>query len=582
MSQTNENHPMNETEARELTERVIHETQEAHVLASLYGYGEKLPRLGDWTVNRRGVYTCEVNAVGAVKIVTACRVPVVISKLIEDAENGVHGVELAFLQGGGWRFTECRRSDIADKSKIIGLSDRGLPVTSDSSKYLVRYLDGFLADNADFIARKKVISRLGWIGGRFIPYCQEPVLCDSCHVKGLVSCCGSFEEWQRLVKRLIDRNSHLRLFLSASFASALLEPLGLQNFLVHLWGRTGSGKSVALMLAASVWGDPEGKLFGTMNGTLNYLQSQASMLRNIPLFLDELQTIRETSGNYDKLIMQLGVGVGRGRANRAGLAKKTVEWRNVALCTGEEPLIRPDSGGGAVNRVLQICVDDLEGDLIPDGGEVVRTVRRHYGEAGRRFIDALLDEEGRMDSKITDGMKQMFEEYLDEIMREVPTSGKQGAILAAVLTADTLADVAVYNTGERLRLSDVKEFAASADEISKPIRAMEYVRNMISIHVNDFVGTFKDEKTGQYIEGYGHQPSGRVYGKLTEETATVNRQVILEWLNEGGFSFDSVKKVWAERGFLQKNSQGRFTCHPPYGMTGTFLRLNLRTDDQLR
>ena len=243
-------------------------------------------------------------------------------------------------------------------------------------------------------------------------------------------------------------NRYLRTFLSASFASVLLEPLGLQNFIVHLWGRTGAGKSVALMLAASVWGDPEGRLFGTMNGTLNYFQSQASMMRNIPLFLDELQTVRESLGNYDKLIMQLGVGVGRGRANRSGEAKEAVVWRNAALCTGEEPLIKPNSGAGAVNRVLQICVDELESDLIADCASAVSILRSNYGHAGARFVQSLQEEDGRLSGKIVDMMRENFAEYHQNILRATPTSGKQAAILAAILTADDIAEITVYQSEE--------------------------------------------------------------------------------------------------------------------------------------
>ena len=142
--------------------------------------------------------------------------------------------------------------------------------------------------------------------------------------------------------------------------------------MVHLWGKTGAGKSAALMVAASVWGNPDGKLFGTMNGTLNFFQSQASMLRNIPLFLDELQTVRESDGNYDKLIMQLGVGVGRGRADRTGAAKRTVQWRNGTLCTGEEPIIRPNSGGGTVNRLLYRMVSGFDRQAVARAGRVLR------------------------------------------------------------------------------------------------------------------------------------------------------------------------------------------------------------------
>ena len=97
------------------------------------------------------------------KVLSACRVPVVISALIEDVETGEQGVQLAFRVQGMWQFIECRRSDIADKSRIVALVDKGLPVTSESARYLVRYLDGFLYDNIDYIAKKAVISRLGWL-----------------------------------------------------------------------------------------------------------------------------------------------------------------------------------------------------------------------------------------------------------------------------------------------------------------------------------------------------------------------------------------------------------------------------------
>ena len=506
------------------------------------------------------------------KVLSACRVPVVISALIEDVETGEQGVQLAFRVQGMWQFIECRRSDIADKSRIVALVDKGLPVTSESARYLVRYLDGFLYDNIDYIAKKAVISRLGWLRGKFVPYCSQPRLSENCPVRGLVTSDGKWEEWQTLVRGLVRGNRYLRTFLSASFASVLLEPLGLQNFIVHLWGRTGAGKSVALMLAASVWGDPEGRLFGTMNGTLNYFQSQASMMRNIPLFLDELQTVRESLGNYDKLIMQLGVGVGRGRANRSGEAKEAVVWRNAALCTGEEPLIKPNSGAGAVNRVLQICVDELESDLIADCASAVSILRSNYGHAGARFVQSLQEEDGRLSGKIVDMMRENFAEYHQNILRATPTSGKQAAILAAILTADDIAEITVYQSEECLRVSDVTGFVSSQDEISKSQRAMEYIRNMISIHVNDFKGFFKNEK-GEYVDEWGHEPSGKVFGKLTERTAIVNKHILMEWLEEGGYSFDSVKKQWADAGFLIKNSQGRYLAQPPKGMTGSFIKL---------
>ena len=210
-----------------LTERTLREMKQAHVLCSLYGYDVTLPELGGWTVDHSGVYICETNAMGNAKVVTACRVPVVISALFEDVEKGDQGVELAFYVNKSWQFLTCKRSDIADRHRIVALADKGLPVTSESSRPLVRYLNDFLYDNIDFIAKNKVISRLGWYRERFVPYCEQPRLSDGCEARGLLRSEGSFEKWQTCVKRLIQRSPQMRTFLSSSFASVLLEPLRL-------------------------------------------------------------------------------------------------------------------------------------------------------------------------------------------------------------------------------------------------------------------------------------------------------------------------------------------------------------------
>ena len=82
-----------------------------------------------------------------------------------------------------------------------------------------------------------------------------------------------------------------KIILAASFASVLLEPLGCLPFFVHLWGvDSGTGKTVALMVAASVWGDPAiGNYVKTFDGTVVGLEKTAAFLNELPLCLDELQ-----------------------------------------------------------------------------------------------------------------------------------------------------------------------------------------------------------------------------------------------------------------------------------------------------
>lgn len=563
-------------------ERAAEEMEGSVDLETVNGAGGTALDYGEWCVNEHGVYCTEISRDGEVKTVTASPVPVVITKLICDAEEQSEGVELAFQIRGGWHTVTCSRSEIADKSKIIRLADAGLLVTSESAKYLVRYLNDLLARNMDVLPCERVIHRFGWYEGQFIPYSESVTLAKNPRLTGMVAQSGDFEVWRAHIGSLIQDNVPLRLFLAASFASVLIEPLEVQNFLVHLWGRTGVGKSVALIVAASVWGNPNGGLFGTMNGTLNFLQSQAALLRNLPLCLDELQTIRDNAENYDKFIMQLGVGVGRGRADREGKAKKTVEWKNAVLCTGEEPLLKPNSGGGAVNRVLQICVDNADGMgeiFLPNAAETVRVVNAHYGTAGKRFIASLLNEDGECNQETVAALKSRYNALLADLQerfRENPTSGKQAAILALLLTTDEWVNRTVYQIDKPLTAEDVLPFAATAEDISKSSRAREYILNQIAIHQNDFYGEYKNLNTGEVVEEWGHQPTGRIYGKLTEGYAYCNKQVLTEWLDDGGYSFDAVKKDWADSGFLIRNAAGRFNCNCPKGMTGTFVKLHLQ------
>ena len=104
------------------------------------------------------------------------------------------------------------------------------------------------------------------------------------------------------------------MMMAASFASPIIEKVNALPFVFHLWGGTGSGKSVALMAAMSVWGNPSmGKMVRTMNMTSNSMLSTAAFLKNIPFAGDELQTIKSKWDNYDKLIMCITEGVDRGR-----------------------------------------------------------------------------------------------------------------------------------------------------------------------------------------------------------------------------------------------------------------------------
>ena len=89
----------------------------------------------------------------------------------------------------------------------------------------------------------------------------------------------------------------LKFLLAASFASVLVHLLGGLPFFVDLWGETEGGKTVSLMVAASVWANPDGNAYiGDFKTTDVALEAKADMLNHLPMFLDDTSKVSKKSG----------------------------------------------------------------------------------------------------------------------------------------------------------------------------------------------------------------------------------------------------------------------------------------------
>ena len=77
-------------------------------------------------------------------------------------------------------------------------------------------------------------------------------------------------------------------------------------------------------------------------------------MNSIPVAFDELQIIKDKFESYDSLIMQLTEGIDRSRGKSYGGVETQGTWQNVFFFSGEEPIIKENSGGGVKNRVMEI------------------------------------------------------------------------------------------------------------------------------------------------------------------------------------------------------------------------------------
>lgn len=477
---------------------------------------------GEWMVDSSGVYH-EVMVKNQPQTVHITSTPIVPVAYLENLDQGVHKVELHYILNGKQRTIVCEREVIANKNKIISLANYGIDVTSGTASELVRYLAEIGRLNQNSMVHHTSVSHVGWVGDDFVPY-NESIkfdgLAENRSLYGAISQMGDGNAWVDFMKPL-RKNLYLRLMMAASFASPLIERVNGLPFVFHLWGETGKGKTVALMIAMSIWGDPSsGKLTRTMNMTNASMMSTAAFLYNLPFAGDELQTIKEAHASYDKLIMQITEGIERGRMQyNQNLPVR--HWKCAFLFTGEERCTNDKSGGGTQNRVFEVEFRDT---VVDDGASAVRFISKNHGHAGRKFIQHI--------SK-RDIMRE-YDSIVDAVRKSCDTTDKQAATAGLILLADKLACECIFTDDVPLSVNDIAGFVKTNDEVVVSKRAYDYIIDWVTVNDNRF-------HADQYGEFWGSKQGNSVF---------IIDSVLTSALESAGFSFDSVKKDWASDGLL--------------------------------
>ena len=494
---------------------------------------------GEWTTDDNGVYREVQTANGGVRTEYASHIPIIPIERLENRET--HKTSITLLYGNALnKRRTVEKSVISNSRLIVSLSDYGVDVTSESAKHLVNYLNTVINLNRNTIPKQEAVSRLGWFDTEFIPYDGNAVLDNADTATDLINAvteqAGTLEEWVDYIRPLRENNLYFRLVLAASFASVLAEKVNALPFFVHLWGGTGSGKTVALMAAASVWGNPkQGKYLLTLNMTANALMEISAMLYNLPLIGDELQTIKnEYNTSYDKIVMQLTEGISRGRMNSSLKMQEQKAWKNVFITNGEEPITQFNSGGGAVNRVIELeCLEKL----IPNGNETVNFIRSHYGVAGRKFIE-------HIKAKPLEQLQEKFSTCFNMLMQLTDTTDKQALAMALLFVADGYADECIFHSKE-MDIKQVAEMLKTNAQVDVAERAYRTIIDTIAENSDKF-DTERD--SDRVFSAYWGR---KYYNGDVKIIKTVLDRLLKEKCST---SFDTVKQKWADKGYLNRGT----------------------------
>lgn len=477
---------------------------------------------GNWKADEYGI---TIDTPYGEKI--ACPHPIMPVLRLVNIDTGVEKLQLVYRKGKQWRNIIVDRKTIASNNSIISLADFGVGVTSENSKLLVQYLHDIENLNYDLITEKNSVSRLGWIDGAgFSPYVEDLVfdgeLCfkaffDSVQEK------GDLGEWLLLANKVRKDSTYARIILAASFASVLVQPLGCLPFFVHLWGGTETGKTVGLMLAASVWANPEmGKYIHTFNSTNVGREKSAGFVNSLPLIFDELQIIADKK-SFDNEIYMLSEGIGRSRGAKTGGVQRLETWRNCMITSGEMPITTISSGGGAVNRIIEI---ECQERIFKEPHDVANTIRKNYGFAGKIFVEQL-QKNGNLQYA-----ERLFKEFYSQAIGKDATE-KQSMAAALILTADTLATEWIFEDHMALTIDEISEFLQSKATVSPHQRAYEYLCEYVVVNKNKFCGRSEYDEVWGAFEGNFVYIARNIFNMICSKE-NFNPQALLSWLKKNG------------------------------------------------
>jgi uncharacterized protein (DUF927 family) len=459
-----------------------------------------------------------------------CRHPIMPVQRLVNIDNGEERLKIAYKKGRGWRYLIAEKASIASSNSILQLAANGVFVNSENAKSLSTYLLEMENLNYEAIPEQRSVGRLGWVGDHgFSPYVDDLVFDGETnfkHIFSAVRTCGDRQKWVDAMKAVRKEKTAARIVLAASFASVILEPCGLLPFFCHLWGGTEVGKSVALMVAASVWASPKmGDYVTTFNSTLVGQEMMATFLNSLPMCVDELQ-IQSSAGikDFDKMIYQLTEGIGRTRGAKTGGLQKVNTWRNCIITNGEHPISNANSGGGAVNRIIEFeCSEKIYSDLVG----LCATITQNYGFAGKEFVQ-FVQMEG-MAEAINKLQKDFYKKLLDTDSTE-----KQAASASAILAADFIATDLIFHDGNNLTVEEIAAIMTKKDDVNVNIRAQEYIQDLIARNPNKF----KRNDFGEY--------QGEVWGKIEKDGIYIIKSVFDREMQNAGFNSTAFLS-WASR-----------------------------------
>lgn len=547
-------------------------------------HGEYLAK-GTYYVDQHGVYSVQKTHESGKEYKTLICSPLHIKALSRDQSNLNWGIVLEFQDADGinHRWSMPKELLASGSSYRQALLNMGLDINASTGNPdpLATYIQSIKPS-----ARALSVTKPGWhkkvfvFPDKVLGMDQESVVLNTNDPQNtaIFKQHGSIQEWQAEVAALCEGNSRLVLSVCVALSGPFLYHLGIENGGFHIYGASSTGKTTAGMVAASVWGNHT--FIGTWRTTGNALESVASRHNDTLLILDELSQVDPRDAGA--IAYMLGNGLGKGRANRNGIAREISTWRLIFLSNGEITLADHISGaGGRVTagqevRIINLPSDggagmglfeNLHGSESPQlfSARIKQQTGEYYGFAGPAIVSLLVEQDDL--KPFLTSVNRAIEQFVSD---NVPSnaSGQVYRVAKRFGLLATVGEIAIEHgilpwppgeaiTGVRTCLQSWMDARGGIEE-TEAEQAVAAVRHFLELHGES---RFTQWLVGIDNNGAGNTINRAGFRKTTDDDRTMFYVLPEVWRTEvcQGLNPRQVARIMLDRSFLIPGTDGRAT-----------------------
>ena len=252
---------------------------------------------------------------------------------------------------------------------------------------------------------------------------------------------GDLDTWRDSVNMLIARELWNVLAMGLVGPASLLMGLSNHSGIVYHMGssESGTGKSLAQMLAASFYGHPEKYKVAHSTSSIA-AQQRAGFLKNLPLIMDEITAKNRNDFEWMSAhLLDKTQGKGKDRSESGANKERvnTTEWKNMDLLSSNTHVLdyfggaRSHSSHAEIMRLLELKLTEiLEFDA--QESQHIINLKEHYGVSGEKYIRWLVTHRQEA-SDIRKNAESMLKEQFGYSGDERYWFGGNSCIIAAII-----------------------------------------------------------------------------------------------------------------------------------------------------